>query len=230
MKDGPDIARLAALIGDPARANMLSALMTGSALTAGELAAEAGVTPQTASAHLVRLQQGGLLALRKQGRHRYFALKNEEVARVLEGLMGLAARSGHLRSRPGPRNLALRRARVCYNHLAGEMGTALYEALIGGGHVLVTDRTPVLSEAGKSLMRGFGIDVDALSRGRAPLCRECLDWSERRSHLSGSLGRAVFQKIRDLGWATSDQATRIVTFSTSGDRAFGDFVARAAGT
>jgi DNA-binding transcriptional ArsR family regulator len=229
MKDGPDIARLAALIGDPARANMLSALMAGSALTAGELASEAGVTPQTASAHLVRLQQGGLLALRKQGRHRYFALKNEEVARVLEGLMGLAARSGHLRTRPGPRNLALRRARVCYNHLAGETGTDLYGALIAGGHVLETERTLVLSEAGKSLMRGFGIDVDELSRGRAPLCRECLDWSERRSHLSGSLGRAVFQRIRDLGWASSDQASRIVTFSTIGDRAFEDFVARAAG-
>lgn len=228
MKDGPDIARLAALIGDPARANMLSALMTGSALTAGELAVEAGVTPQTASAHLVRLQDGGLLALRKQGRHRYFALKNEEVARVLEGLMGLAASSGHLRSRPGPRNNALRRARICYNHLAGEMGTHLYEALVAGKRVIATEGTPVLSEAGASLMLGFGIDVDGLSRGRAPLCRECLDWSERRSHLAGSLGRAVFQQIRDLGWATCDRATRIVTFSKEGERAFGALASRAA--
>ncbi|NNG02830.1 MAG: winged helix-turn-helix transcriptional regulator, partial [Inquilinus sp.] len=125
MKTGPDIAHVAALLGDPARANMLTALMSGRALTASELASEAGVTPQTASAHLARLQQGGLVVPRKQGRHRYYALTGEDVAAVLEALMGLAARTGHLRTRTGPKDPALRRARVCYDHLAGELGVRM---------------------------------------------------------------------------------------------------------
>lgn len=112
MKEGPDIARVAALIGDPARANMLAALMSGKALTASELAAEAGVTPQTASSHLARLTEGGLVSVRKQGRHRYIALASAEVARALEGLMDLATGAGHLRTRTGPRDDALRKARV----------------------------------------------------------------------------------------------------------------------
>ena len=125
MKEGPDIARIAALIGDPARANMLTALMSGKAVTATELAQEANVTLQTASTHLSKLDEGGLLRPRKQGRHKYFSLANDDVARVLEGLMGLAAGSGHLRSRTGPRDPALRKARVCYNHLAGDLGIRL---------------------------------------------------------------------------------------------------------
>ena len=122
MKEGPDITRIAFLIGDPARANMLTALMSGKALTASELAEEAGVTLQTASSHLSKLVEGGLVRPRRQGRHKYFSLANDDVARVLEGLMGLAAGSGHLRSRTGPKDPALRKARICYNHLAGNMG------------------------------------------------------------------------------------------------------------
>ncbi|MEO0960637.1 MAG: winged helix-turn-helix domain-containing protein, partial [Pseudomonadota bacterium] len=122
MKAGPDIAHIAALIGDPARANMLTALMSGKALTVSELAEEAGVTIQTASSHLSKLDEGGLLRPRKQGRHKYFTLASDDVAHVLEGLMGLAAGSGYLRKRTGPRDAELRRARVCYNHLAGDMG------------------------------------------------------------------------------------------------------------
>ena len=122
MKEGPDIAHVAALIGDPARANMLTALLSGKALTATELASEAGVTVQTASSHLAKLGTGGLLRQRKQGRHKYFSLAGADVAHVLEGLMGLAAGAGHLRTRTGPKDAQLRKARVCYNHLAGDMG------------------------------------------------------------------------------------------------------------
>lgn len=134
-KGGPDIARLAALIGDPARANMLTALMAGRALTAGELAREAGVTPQTASGHIARLEEGGLVAIVRQGRHRYATLAGPEVAEALEALMGLAAGQGHLRSRPGPRDPALREARVCYNHLAGDRGLQMYDALVAAGRL-----------------------------------------------------------------------------------------------
>ena len=135
MKAGPNISHIASLVGDPARANMLTALMSGKALTATELAHEAGVMPQTASTHLAKLEAGGLIVTEKQGRHRYFQLSGADVADVLEGLMGLAARSGHLRTRTGPRDPALRRARVCYDHLAGELGVGLYDGLHRRGYL-----------------------------------------------------------------------------------------------
>src|SRR3984893_3634705 len=129
MKAGPDIAMVASLVGDPARANMLTALMTGRALTASELAHQAGVTPQTASSHLSKLEAGGLVEQEKQGRHRYFRLSDPDVAAVLEGLEGLAARAGHMRVRTGPKDPALRHARVCYDDLAGELGVAMADRL-----------------------------------------------------------------------------------------------------
>ena len=132
MKEGPDIARIAALIGDPARANMLTALMSGKALTASEFAGEANVTLQTASAHLSKLDEGGLLRPRKQGRQKYFSLASDDFARVLEGLMGLAALSGHLRSRTGPNDPALRKARVCYNHPPARWASSCSRASCGG--------------------------------------------------------------------------------------------------
>lgn len=220
MKDGPDIARIAALIGDPARANMLTALMSGKALTATELAAEAGVTPATASAHLAKLEQGGLLVIRKQGRHRYAALAGPEVAQVLEALMGLAAGSGHLRTRTGPRDAALRKARVCYNHLAGDLGTQLFDALVAQDLLLKGDDAPALTAKGADALRDFGIDLTRLSQDRAPLCRECLDWSERRAHLAGSVGRALLARIEALGWARRQQDSRALRFSPEGERAF----------
>jgi DNA-binding transcriptional ArsR family regulator len=221
MKEGPDIARLAALIGDPARANILTALMSGKALTATELAQEAGVTLQTASSHLTRLDQGGLLRPRKQGRHKYFSLASDEVAHVLEALMGLAAGSGHLRTRTGPKDMALRRARICYNHLAGEMGIQLYQSLIARGYIAQNGDTLDLLPAGADFARDFGIDVDGLRAARAPLCRECLDWSARQSHLAGSLGRAFLGRFEHLGWAKRDGKTRIISFNRAGDQAFG---------
>ena len=220
MKEGPDIARIAALIGDPARANILTALMTGKALTATELAGEAGVTLPTASAHLAKLDQGGLLRHRKQGRHKYFSLAGDDVAKVLEGLMGLAAGAGHLRRRTGPKDAALRKARICYNHLAGEMGTQLYAGLTRRGFVVATDDALDLTPRGADFVRDFGIDLDHLQTGRAVLCRECLDWSERASHLAGSLGRALFSRIEELGWARRDRETRAVNFTPNGERAF----------
>lgn len=220
MKEGPDIAQIAALIGDPARANILTALMAGKALTASELAAEAGVTAQTASSHLARLIDGGLLIQRKQGRHKYFSLAGDEVAGALEALMGLAVSAGHLRARTGPRDAALRRARVCYNHLAGEMGTQLYDSLLARGHVRADGDDLQLTGSGQAMMGDLGIDLAPLARARAPLCRECLDWSERRSHLAGSLGRALLAHFQQLGWAKRDRETRIVRFTAQGERQF----------
>ena len=218
MRLGPDITRIAALLGEPARANMLSALMGGQALTAGELAREAGITPQTASAHLARLEAGGLLTRRRQGRHSYFTLAGPDVAEAMEQLIVLAGRAGHLRTRPGPRDPALRRARVCYDHLAGDAGVAMLDALIARGRVADHDGALVLTEAGHGFAREFGLDLH--SPGRRPLCKACLDWSVRRSHLAGVMGAALLSRIYALGWARRIEGTRVVQFSAPGEAAF----------
>ena len=222
MKEGPDISRIAALIGDPARANILTALMSGKALTATELAAEAGVTLQTASAHLSKLEGGGLISLRKSGRHKYFRLAGDDVGHVLEALMGLAAGAGHLRTRTGPKDAALREARVCYNHLAGAKGIALYQGLLGRGFVAETGEDVALTDAGAVFLRDFGVDVEGLSQGKAPLCRSCLDWSARQTHLAGSVGRALLARMEYLGWAERVAGTRVVRFSDAGERGFAE--------
>lgn len=220
MKEGPDIARIAALIGDPARANILSALMSGKALTATELASEAGVTVQTASAHLAKLEAGGLTAVRKSGRHKYISLAGPHVANVLEALMGLAAGQGHLRTRTGPRDVALREARVCYNHLAGARGIAMFDAMLAHGHLTQTVETLALTASGEVFVTDFGVDIAALRRARVPLCRSCLDWSARRTHLAGSLGRAMLAQMEFQGWAHRQAGSRVVIFTSQGRRGF----------
>lgn len=220
MKLGPDIARIAALLGDPARANMMSALVSGQALTAGELAREAGVTAQTASSHLAKLQEGGLVAVRRQGRHAYFSLAGDDVAGLLEKLTGLAARAGHTRVRTGPLEPALRRARVCYDHLAGDLGVALLEALVAAGRIADHDGSLVLTARGEAFAAEFGIDLDRLRAARRPVCKACLDWSVRRSHLAGGLGAALLVRFYDLRWATRVEGARVVTFTAPGLAAF----------
>ena len=220
MKEGPDISRIAALIGDPARANILTALMSGKALTATELAGEAGVSLSTASAHLAKLEEGGLILLRRSGRHRYFRLAGDEVGHVLEALMGLAAGAGHLRTRTGPKDAALREARVCYNHLAGAKGIALYQGLLGRGFLVERGEDVVLTDSGAGFLQDFGIDVPGLRRDKAPLCRSCLDWSARQTHLAGSVGRALLARMQDIGWAERIEGTRVVRFSAKGEQAF----------
>ena len=220
MKTGPDIAPLAALVGDPARANMLTALLGGQALTAGELAREAGVTAQTASSHLRKLVAGGLIAQRRQGRHAYFALAGSDVASLLERLMSLAERTGHRRTRTGPAEPALRKARVCYDHLAGDLGVALFDGLLAKRLLVRRGEELSLSRKGASFARDFGIDLDAASKSRRALCKDCLDWSVRRSHLAGSLGAALLTRFYDLKWARRENGTRIVTFTPPGLRSF----------
>ena len=218
MKDGPVIASIAALLGDPARANMLVALMDGRALTVSELAGTAGVALPTASGHLAKLDAAGLLEAEKQGRHRYFRLSGPDVAQALEVLMGLAQRTGAVRVRTGPRDEALREARVCYDHLAGARGVALMRSLIEQGW-LSDAVSPAVTETGRRALEEIGIDLGALEQGRRPVCRRCLDWSERQSHLGGALGAAVLGLIVDKGWARRE-AGRVVSFSAAGAQAF----------
>jgi DNA-binding transcriptional ArsR family regulator len=226
MKDGPDIALVGSLVGDPARANMLASLMTGRALTATELAQEAGVTPQTASTHLARLVDGGLLAAEKQGRHRYFRLADPDVAQALEALMGLAARAGHLRVRTGPKDPEMRHARVCYDHLAGDLGVKLFDRLQARKLIAGSGDDLGVTGPGRRFFADFGIAVEDLQGRRRPLCRPCLDWSERRHHLGGSLGSALLGRFFDLKWARRDSASRAVHFSPRGLAAFQAFLAQ----
>lgn len=224
MADGPNMAGIAALIGDPARANMLSALMAGMALTAGELSAEAGVTKQTASAHLARLLDGGLLAVERQGRHRYYRIANPEVAQLIESLMGVAALQAPPRTRPGPRDAAMRRARVCYDHLAGELAVVLYDACVANGWIALDADGLAPTEAGRAFLRAFGVDLDRLEAGRRPLCRACLDWSVRRPHLAGAVGAALLARIVALGWAARVGHSRVIAFTPAGEAAFLDLL------
>ena len=226
FKEGPSLAPIAALAGDPARANMLAALMGGEALTASELASEAGVTVQTASSHLAKLAAGGLIAGLRQGRHRYFRLSDGDVAEMLEKIMHVAARTGHLRTRPGPSDPLIRKARVCYDHLAGEMGVYLFENLIAAGHIAERHDTVRLTHRGETFMGKFGIALAELSQQRRPLCRACLDWSMRRHHLAGSLGAALLQRIYTLGWAAGERGSRAVIFTKSGETKFARLLAR----
>ena len=219
MKDGPNVVGIAALIGDHARAEVLTALMADRALTATELAEVAGVTKQTISAHLAKLVDAGLVAVESQGRHRYFRLADPDVAQLLESLMGVAFRTGAVRVRASPREPALRKARVCYDHLAGEEGVRIYEnllkrqALVPGAHGLE------LMAVGQRLFLKLDIDTDALSRQKRAVCRACLDWSERRHHLAGALGAALLSRLVDLGWAKRARDSRVVLLSANGLRA-----------
>ena len=220
MKTGPDIALIASLVGDPARANMLTALMGGRALSAGELAAAGGVGLPTASSHLAKLQAGGLVTVEKQGRHRYYRLAARDIARMLEAMMGLAARVGHLRARSGPKDPALRQARICYDHLAGERGVRLFDSLLQRRLLRAAEGSLALTKSGEAFMGKLGIDLAALGQGRRPLCRTCLDWSERRHHLAGALGAALLARMQELGWTRRQPGSRIMAFSRAGQARF----------
>ena len=215
----PHVAKIAALIGDPARANILKALMDGRARTAKELAQIAGVSPQTTSGHLAKLSDGGLLGLAKQGRHRYYHLANAQVATAIESLMALAGERAlpkhHHHTRVAG---ALRAARTCYDHLAGKLGVCLFDQLVARGCLLPGgDEDFVVTRAGRQLFATLQIDVDALATGKRHFARACLDWSERSPHLAGSLGAALAERCFALGWLQRRHDSRAVTLTRAGE-------------
>lgn len=218
MRDGPNIAAIAAMVGDPARANMLTALLNGDAYTASELSLEAGVTKQTASSHLSKLVDGGLIAVEAQGRHRYYRLADADVAGLLETLMGVAARAKALRTRPGPKEPQMRHARVCYDHLAGDLGVGLFDAFKKNKWILPgPEKTFALTKLGRIKVQTFGVDIEDLEQGARPLCRACLDWSVRRHHLAGALGAAILDEVFERGWATQKRGSRVLEFTRIGE-------------
>src|SRR5208282_4738601 len=218
MDDDPNIVRVAALIGDRARAGILTALMAGEALTATELAQAAAVTKQTISSHLAKLLGARLVTVENQGRHRYFRLADRDVAQLLESLMGVAYRSGSVRLRPSPGEPALRKARVCYDHLAGELGVLVFDGLQRRRLLRFVGSDLELTEQGKRFCRDIGLDTQVLAQGRRTLCRACLDWSARRHHLAGALGAALLNRCFERGWARRAQGSRVVSFTPAGER------------
>ena len=220
MKDGPNISGIAALIGDRARSEMLTALLGGQALTATELAGVADITKQTASAHLARLTEAQLVAVERQGRHAYFRLAADDVAELLESLFGVAYRTGALRLKNSPRDPDLRHARVCYDHLAGDLAVLAFDALKKRRCIAHDESGLTLSRAGLEFFRSFGMDVTPAAGSRRAMCRVCLDWSERRHHLAGQMGVRLLQHCYDAGWAKRRRGTRIVDFTPRGERQF----------
>jgi DNA-binding transcriptional ArsR family regulator len=228
MASNAAFAEVANLAGDPARAGMLHALMDGRALTAMELARVAGITPQTASGHLTQLTAGGLLSVEKQGRHRYHRLASPAVARMLESIMQVAADTApRKKTFVGPRDLALRAARTCYDHLAGHLGVALADALVKRGDIELTADAGIVTKSGAALFDRLGIDlsIDVGASGKRKgrmMCRPCLDWSERRPHLAGLVGAALCRHCLNEGWIKHIDGTRAVAVTVKGQRNFKD--------
>lgn len=213
---GPYLAEIAHLMGDPARANMLHALMDGRALTAKELAWIAGVAPQTASGHLAKLMQGGLIDVAVQGRHRYYRLAGPEVAAALEGLMVLANLDGTSRRLPSRVGAELSEARTCYDHFAGRLGIGIHDALMAGGHLAVSEGGYALTPSGNAIFSALGVDPGASSRSRRAALRPCLDWSERRPHLAGHLAAALACRCFEMDWVRRRKESRAVVLTEEG--------------
>lgn len=185
------LSTVASLLGEPARTRILTALLTGRALTAKELAYFAGVTAATASSHLSRLLAGNLLAMEKQGRHHYYRLRSAEVAQAIEGLMSVAAAPANGWPPHGHVQPALREARLCYDHMAGRLGVAVCDLLVRRRHVVLVDGGGEVTEGGARFLAGLGVDLPKARSAKRHYCRGCLDWTERRHHISGAVGAAL---------------------------------------
>ena len=220
MNNEPNIAHVAALIGEPTRAKMMIALMSGKALTATELAVEADISSSTASSHLTKLVNSELLMVRKQGRHKYFQIGSQEVAALIESLLNISSRIQTHVITTGPSDIALRKSRVCYDHLAGELAVHLTDTLKEQALIIPSDNNWQLSDAGENFFNALGFVSTEYKQKKRPLCKACLDWSERRDHVAGALGQWILNDIFNQGWATKALDSRVVIFSSSGLKKF----------
>ena len=226
-----DLAAVGALVADPARCRVLLALGDGRALPARRLAAEAGVTPATASSHLAKLVRAGLLVVERQGRHRFFRLSGPEVGGLIEALARLAPAQPVRSLRQGTRAAALRTARTCYDHLAGRLGVGIMAGMLERGYLTGGDGRFDPGRRSQNRLNAYGTDCsyELTAPGRAfvddlgvvlsprrPAIRYCIDWSEQRHHLSGNLGRGLLHQLTDLGWVRRSGATRAVEVTPAG--------------
>jgi DNA-binding transcriptional ArsR family regulator len=216
MDADAQVAPVAALVADTTRATILFALSDGRALPACDLALHAGVTAATISYQLEKLIAGGLVAADRQGRHRYYRLASPIVMGLLEALATVAAPARTFRE--GQEGKALRLARTCYDHLAGQLGVRIAEALLAGGCIVPSARDYVLTPAGERLFRRLAVDVAGARAARRAFARACLDWSERRHHLAGALGAALLDRLFEMGWIERTPSSRAVRLSDPGRR------------
>lgn len=222
MSNAPQIAEVAALVGDPARANMLVALLGGRALTATELAYAAGVSPPTTSGHLGKLFGAGLVMLMKQGRHRYYRLAGPHVAHMLESIMHVAI-DGPQRYQPRSKaDDQMRRARTCYDHIAGALGVDLADSMIAHDFVVLGDEAGEVTVAGTKFLTRLGVDLAAARAKRRVFCRPCLDWTERRPHIGGAVGAALAKRCFDLKWIEQIGDSRALAITPAGHRGLVD--------
>ena len=213
MITGPIIAEIATLLGGPARATILSALLDGRALTAGELALAAQITPQTASTHLAKLTKAGLLSVERNGRYRYFRLASPKVAEMIEGIVAVALEK-RAKFRPVSRQArAVSAARICYDHLAGRLSVDLTDALVAREYIVLDDQAAEITTAGTRFFTEFGIALPTQG-----LTRLCLDWTERRPHIAGALGAAITNRFFDLGWMERMKRSHAVIVTPLGRR------------
>jgi DNA-binding transcriptional ArsR family regulator len=218
MTPAPQIAEVAALVGDPARANILCALLGGRAVTAAELAGAAHVSPQTASEHLAKLTAARLLLVAKQGRHRYYRLAGPHVGQMLESIMNVAL-TGPPRFQPRSKvDDTMRRARTCYDHLAGVLGVAIADRLVDRAFVVLGDEAGEVTADGAAFLAELGVDLAAARTRRRVFCRPCLDWTERRPHIGGAVGAAIACRCFELKWIERVGGSRAVAVTAAGRR------------
>lgn len=215
MSEVLDMAAVAALVGDPARANILTALLDGRALTASELAYAAHVTPQTASGHLAKLAGAGLIVPEQQGRHRYFRLASKQVASMIESITEVAAIT-RPRMRPIRVDDDMRKARMCYDHLAGQLGVTLADALREHQHIEFTDDGGLVTPAGEVFFQKLGVDLSGARSSKRVFCRPCIDFSERRAHIAGAVGAALANRLMELRWIARKRERRVLTITPLG--------------
>jgi DNA-binding transcriptional ArsR family regulator len=218
MNVGPDIAAAAALVGDPARAAMISLLLSGEPYPASVLAERAGVSAQTASAHLAKLAAGGLVAYTKKGRHRLYRLGSHKVADAFEALATISTLHPVRSLHQSDETKALNLSRMCYDHLAGFVGVGITEELTRRRLIAPRDQTYRVTRPGESWLEAFGVDVAALEMKRRKLATQCLDWSERRPHVGGALGAALADRMLQDGWFARRRAQRSLVVTEKGWR------------
>lgn len=219
-------ARIASLVGDPTRAAMLLQLMDGRMLTATELARAGNVSAQTASRHLSQMVESGLMCVEQRGRHRYHRLASAEVARVLEGLMRIAGNTSvHRAVEVGPRDDAMRMARMCYDHIAGRLGLAITEFLLVEQAIEFDSHGGRITDRAYQVLQQWGLTLESKlhqARHARPYCRPCLDWSERKPHLAGQLGTLICNHCLEIGWLNRTAGSRMLAISPKGARFFQD--------
>ncbi|KUF32053.1 MULTISPECIES: helix-turn-helix transcriptional regulator [unclassified Lysinibacillus] len=220
MGINPNMAEVAALLGERSRATILASMMDGRFHTASELAYMAAIKPQTASFHLAKLVEGKLIKVEKQGRHRYFQLAGEDIAQFLESFLVISPPPEVRSLKQSSQMKLLQDARTCYDHLAGKLGVQLTESMVDAGYLKLEDKQFILTDEGTLFFTTFGMDLAALKRKRRSFSPACLDWSERRYHLAGALGHGLLNQLLNLGWLTRVPSIRAIKVTEKGKRGF----------